>query len=183
MGWNVKINVRRAAGRGYSQIHSYIYVFVYVFIYLFIYVCHVYWQNEKIYRPEIRHTYSHWPYLKAVLLVFSIKSPWRPLASKNCRVTWIFRISPRLPCYEIFTIWLTFYPRNLSSYSLMWGLLKCYEIFTIWVRFHPTVFIMWSFCWDEIYKITIISRKEASPKNRKIFIAVIYSYGMEEGRG
>ena len=31
--------------------------------------------------------------------VFSIKSPWRPLASKNCRVTWIFRISPRLPCY------------------------------------------------------------------------------------
>ena len=30
---------------------------------------------------------------------FPKKSPWRPLALKNCRVTWIFRISPRLPCY------------------------------------------------------------------------------------
>ena len=34
--------------------------------------------------------------------VFSIKSPWRPLASKNCRVRWIFRISPRFPCFSIF---------------------------------------------------------------------------------
>ena len=32
---------------------------------------------------------------KRFLFVFSIKSPWRLLASKNCRVTWIFRISPR----------------------------------------------------------------------------------------
>ena len=30
--------------------------------------------------------------------VFSKKSPWRPLATKNCCVTWIFRISPPFPC-------------------------------------------------------------------------------------
>ena len=36
-------------------------------------------------------TYSHWPYLKnCFFFVFSKKSPWRPLASKNCRVTWFF---------------------------------------------------------------------------------------------
>ena len=34
--------------------------------------------------------------------VFSIKSPWRPLASKNCRVTWILRISPRFPSNSLF---------------------------------------------------------------------------------
>ena len=33
---DIKIHVRRAAGRGYSQFHSYICVFVYVFMYLFI---------------------------------------------------------------------------------------------------------------------------------------------------
>ena len=31
--------------------------------------------------------------------VFFKKSPWRPLALKNCCVTWIFRIPPRLPCF------------------------------------------------------------------------------------
>ena len=25
----------------------------------------------------------------------------RPLALKNCRVTWIFRIAPRLPCFVL----------------------------------------------------------------------------------
>ena len=34
------------------------------FIYLFIYLCQASWANEKQYRPEIWHTYSHWPYLK-----------------------------------------------------------------------------------------------------------------------
>ena len=29
--------------------------------------------------------------------IFSIKSSWLPLFSKSCCVTWIFRISPRLP--------------------------------------------------------------------------------------
>ena len=31
---------------------------------LFIYLCQASWANEKQYRPEIWHTYSHWPYLK-----------------------------------------------------------------------------------------------------------------------
>ena len=73
-------------------------------------------------------------------------------------------------------------PQEFNLIILIVGFfLKCYEIFTIWVRFHPTVFIMRSFCWDEIYKITIISRKEASPINRKIFITVIYSYLVRGG--
>ena len=67
-------------------------------IYVFIYLCHFSWPDEKRYTPDIWHTYSRWTYLKTVFfLFFWIKSPWRPLSSKNCRVTWIFRISPRLP--------------------------------------------------------------------------------------
>ena len=76
---------------------------VYGCICLFIYLYYASWPNEKRYRPEIWHTYSHWPYLKTgFFFVFSIKSPWRSLASKNWRVTWIFRISPWLPCFHFF---------------------------------------------------------------------------------
>ena len=79
-----------------------------------VYLCHASWPNEKRYRPEIWHTYSHWPYLKtsfskkipvtavslekmpchadfpqissiALFFVVSKKWPWGPLASKNCR--------------------------------------------------------------------------------------------------
>ena len=60
-------------------------------MYVRVYLCRAPWPNEKRCRSEIWHTYSHWPYLKTGFFVFSIKSPWRPLASKNCRVTWIFR--------------------------------------------------------------------------------------------
>ena len=35
---------------------------------------------------------------------FSIKSPWRPVASKNYCVMCIFRISPRLPCFSLWTL-------------------------------------------------------------------------------
>ena len=63
---------------------------VYLCMYLFIYARHVSWPNEKRYRPQIWHTYSHWPYLKTGFFVFSIKSPWRPLASK------------KLPCHVDF---------------------------------------------------------------------------------
>ena len=83
-------------------------LYVCIFVYVSIYLCHLSWPNEKRYRPEIWHTYSHWPYLKTCFFVFSIKSPWRPLASKNCRVTWIFRISPRSPCLFIFIYWIIF---------------------------------------------------------------------------
>ena len=47
------------------------------------------------------------PYLKRVVC-FSKKWPWGPLVSKTCRVTWIFRISLRLPCQN---------PREASSRS------------------------------------------------------------------
>ena len=64
-------------------------------MYLYIYVCHASWPNEKRYRPVIRYKSSHRP--ENGFFVFSKKSPWRQLASKNCRVRWILRISPRLP--------------------------------------------------------------------------------------
>ena len=67
--------------------------------YLFVYLCHASWPNEKRYRPEIWYSYSHWSYLKTGFLFFSKKSPWLQLALKSCRVTWIFRIPPRLPCF------------------------------------------------------------------------------------
>ena len=73
-------------------------IFPFICVYLCIYLCHAYWPNEKRYRPEICHTYSHWPYLKTGFLFIRKNHSWRLLASKNCRVTWIFRISPRLPC-------------------------------------------------------------------------------------
>ena len=45
-------------------------------------------------------TLTHTPrsYPKPGFWFFSKKWPWGPLALKNCRVTWIFCISPRLHC-------------------------------------------------------------------------------------
>ena len=71
--------------------------FTCICVYLFIYLRHASWPNEKRYRLEIWYTYSHRPYLKTGFFCFSIKSPWWLLASKHCRATGIFRISPRLP--------------------------------------------------------------------------------------
>ena len=62
------------------------------------YLCHASWRNEKRHRPENRYTYSHGPYLKRGFWFFRKKLPWGTLASKNCRVTWIFRKHLRLPC-------------------------------------------------------------------------------------
>ena len=79
--------------------------------YLFVYLCHASWPNEKRYRPEIWYSYSHWSYLKTGFLFFSKKSPWLQLALKSCRVTWIFRIPPRLFClysYSPDLLFLTF---------------------------------------------------------------------------
>ena len=39
---------------------------------------------------------------KRVFCFFLKQWPWGPLASKNCRVTWILRITPRLPCLQVF---------------------------------------------------------------------------------
>ena len=60
------------------------------------------WPNEKLYRPEIWFTHSPRPNLKMGFMVFSKKRSRGPLASKNCRVTWIFRISPRSPSCSVF---------------------------------------------------------------------------------
>ena len=75
-------------------------VFIYVFICIYLFRSSLL-VKQKRYRPKIRYTYSHRLYLKTGFWFFSKEWPWRPLASKNFRVTWIFRISPRLPCFSI----------------------------------------------------------------------------------
>ena len=80
---------------------SLVYVCINVFIYLCIYLCHASWPDEKRYRPEIWYTYCHRPYLKTYFMFFSKKGSLGPLTLKNCRVTWIFRISPRFPCCNV----------------------------------------------------------------------------------
>ena len=99
----VKIHVRRAAAEDILKFTCIcvcvcIYVFIYVIIYLF--VSRLLATLTTIQTWNLAHilplTLS-----KNGFFVFSIKSPWRPLASKNCRVTWIFRISPRLPCFRV----------------------------------------------------------------------------------
>ena len=47
---------------------------------------------------------THTTISKNEFFVFSKKSPWRPLTSKNWRVPWIFGISPRLPCFIYFCL-------------------------------------------------------------------------------
>ena len=65
---------------------------------IFLYVCHVYWPNEKRYRPEIWHTYSHWPYLKVGFLFFD-------------QITGTAASLQKLPCHVDF-------PHNISSIAL-----------------------------------------------------------------
>ena len=76
---------------------------VYLCMYLYIYLC----VSRLLAKRKTIQTWNLAHILPLTLskngfLVFSIKSPWRPLASKNCRVTWIFRITPRLPCFFVF---------------------------------------------------------------------------------
>ena len=58
---------------------------------------------------------------------FSKKSPWRPLASKNRRVTWIFHISSRLPWLINIQIIFRF------PVFLLYGI--CYELTVIYVNY------------------------------------------------
>ena len=63
----IKIQMRPAAA---EDILKFTCICVCVCIYLCICLCHVSWPNEKRYRPEIWHTYSHLPYLKMGFLFF-----------------------------------------------------------------------------------------------------------------
>ena len=92
--------------------------FTCICVYLFVYLCHVSWPNEKRYRPEMLYTYSHRPYLKKRFLFFRKKWPWGPLASKNCHVTWIFRISPQMPCSLFKSNPCRYNNRNISAHRL-----------------------------------------------------------------
>ena len=124
-----------------------------VFMYICMYLCHTSWPNEK--RPEIWYPYSHWPYQKTGFFVFSIKSPWRPLASKNCRVTWIFRISPRLPCY---TFCHTF-PQKILIFSYVKP--RFFALKFVFLNEITKVKLFWS-KWRYVYPQCILKR--FSPK-------------------
>ena len=76
-----------------------IFKFPRIFMYVFIYLCasRLLAKRKTIQTWNLAHILPL-NFSENGFFVFSIKSPWLPLASKNCRVTWIFRISPRLPC-------------------------------------------------------------------------------------
>ena len=55
--------------------------------------------NEKRYRPQIWYTHSPRPYVKCFF--FPKSDPEGRQPRKKCCVTWIFPISPRLPCLKL----------------------------------------------------------------------------------
>ena len=63
-------------------------------MYLFISLCHASWPNEKRYRPEIWHTFSHWPYLKTDFFCFFKKITVTAASLK------------KLPCHVDFSVYL-----------------------------------------------------------------------------
>ena len=94
-------NPRKASSRSRIFLKSLVYLWMCVFIYLW--VSRLLAKRKTIQTWNLEHTLPL-TLSKNRFLVFSIKSPWRPLDSKNCPVTWIFHISPRLPCLEFFLI-------------------------------------------------------------------------------
>ena len=77
---------------------------MYVFIYGCIYLC----VSRLLAKRKMIQTWNFAHILVLTLsknefFVFSKKSPWRPLTSKNYRITWIFRISPPKPCFIFHT--------------------------------------------------------------------------------
>ena len=84
-----KIHVRRAAGRGYSYFH----------LWMCFLVCTGppgLTKNDtdlKLGNKQPKITSKN-----VFFFVFSKNWQWEPLPSKNCRVSLIFRVSPRLPC-------------------------------------------------------------------------------------
>ena len=119
-----------------------------------IYFCHASWPNKKRNRPEIRYTYSHSPYLKTGFLFFAKKGPWGPLVSKNCRITWIFRMSPRcsslvfLSLFKFCQIKFIMKCKNLGKIPpRLYRIYSKYEslIFTwLWNQLTPLLIWHWS---------------------------------------
>ena len=96
-------NPREASSRSRIFLISLIYVCIYV-LHLCISVTPP--ANEKRYRPEIWYTYSYRPYLKTgFLIVFFEKMTPRATSLEKlpCHVG-IFRISPRLPRFRIYSL-------------------------------------------------------------------------------
>ena len=102
-----------------SRVRIFLFSLVYMCVYLCVYVCRVSWPNEKRYRPKIRPTYSHRPYLKRVFYFFvKITVTAASLEKLPCHVD--FPISSQLPCFfflifiQIKCVWF----QNLNSYSV-----------------------------------------------------------------
>ena len=82
--YSVNQNPREASSRSRIYVFSLVNILVCWLVYPALFG-----HNEKRYRPEIWYKHSPRPYLKTCFFVFSKKWPWGPLASKNCRVSWI----------------------------------------------------------------------------------------------
>ena len=91
-----------------------------VFLISLVYVCMYLFVSRLLAKRKTIQTWNSlhilpYTFSKNGFFVFSKKSPWRPLASINCRVTWIFRISPWLPCSPFF-----FFFEIRVFYFLIW---------------------------------------------------------------
>ena len=112
-GWISRYqNPREVSSRSRIFLISLVYMWMYV-------LCHASWPNEKRYRPEIRHTYSHWPYLKRVFGFFE-------------EITLTAASLDKLPCHMDF--------RHISSIALFLILSQSQANFQIFVRSFPSPF-------------------------------------------
>ena len=55
--------------------------------------------------------------LKTIFFVFSIKSPWRPLASKHCHVMWIFPHICSIAFFYPILVYNNIFWKNLVNFS------------------------------------------------------------------
>ena len=106
----IKIHVRQEAGWGYSYFH----LFMCECIYLFICVAPPGQTKNDTDLKLGRHTPIDLIWIQ--VFYFFVKLPWGRRASKNCRVTWIFCISPLLPCFL-----LLHYVSNINVESMRVG--------------------------------------------------------------
>ena len=93
-------------------------------IFSLVYVCmyvlyHASWPNEKQYRPEIRHSYSHWLYLKRVFCFLEEITPTAASLDK-------------LPCHVDFP--------HISSNALFLIFSQSQANFQVFVRSFPSPF-------------------------------------------
>ena len=137
------------------------------------------WKTIKI--RNLKHTNTHRPYLKNFF--FQNNDRGGPLASKHCRVTWIFRISPWLPCllFNLISQHVRFFYHE-STILMLFGLLVL-EAGWISIFAYPVEFLPW-----EIHKccfLLLLTLNELPEGNdRKFLLTLLWTLDvMLEGGG